>query len=533
MNVLRKKPKPPATHSHHDEYASISLASSALQSPLARIENTSGGWQKKAWDFYDVVPETRLVVGYRAAALSKVKLKIGLITPDGIEDVDSEQSQAMLDTLFGGVVHHGECLARYAQHLTIVGETFTFVVKRDGKEEWLIVPPDQVDTTQSTVSFQDPVTGIKETHDPKKLFSFRLWDPHPHKFWEADSPTRGGISTLDNIMHLTASIKATAVSRLVGRGILPWPLEAKLPDTTSTQKNSQAENGLQKQLYDAMTAAIRDPGSAAAAAPIISWMPGEMIQYLKDKPIDFSTVFDEHVAELRDTEIRRYAAGQPLPSEMVTGIGGVSHWTAWHVAEEDLKFDIAPLASTICSALSLRVVQPLMGEMFVVLPDFNELVTRPNRTPEAIQMFEKGIISRGEAREAAGYPADDVESDEVDQEASAESEAPIAVESDRMDPPAELERGTPESFAAEVITRDVLDTAGRWLKTHCGRENRRRLVDVAPSDTHLHVTPDLNAVLYAAGRAREKYAGAVPCDVLDACISTVEGMYEASDSGVL
>lgn len=500
---------------------------------MARMENSAGGWQKKAWEFYDVVPEMRLVVQYRAAALSKVKLKIGLITPDGIEDVDNEQSQAMLATLFGGVVHHGPCMSRMAQHLTIVGETYAFVAKRGGVEEWMIVPPDQVEAKRDKVTVTNPLTGMPEDFDPTKIFNFRLWDPHPHQFWEADSPTRGGISTLDNIMHLTASIKATAVSRLVGRGILPWPLEAKLPDTTSTQKNSQAENGLQKQLYDAMTAAIRDPGSAAAAAPIISWMPGEMIQYLKDKPIDFSTVFDEHVAELRDKEIRRYAAGQPMPSEMVTGLGDANHWTAWHLSEEDLKFDIGPLAELMCAALSLRVVQPLMGDMFVVVPDFNELTSRPNKTPEAIEMFDKGIISRGEAREAAGYPADDVESDEVDQEASAEAEAPIAVESDRMDPPAELERGERESFAAEVITRDVLDTAGRWLKTHCGRENRRRLVDVAPSDTHRHVKPNLDAVLYAGARAREKYAGAVPCDVLDACISTVEGMYEASDSGVL
>lgn len=510
MDALRKKkPKPPRVHSSGSQYASISLASASLSSPLAQVAGGGNSWQKKAWEFYDVVPEMRLVVSYRSSALSKIKLQIARVTPDGNELQTDDRSLAMLETLFGGICYHSSALSRYAQHLTIVGETYTFVVKgEDGKDEWLIVPADQVNFNRKTLRFTHPITGVDATYNVEDIYNFRLWQPHPHKFWEADSPTRGGISSLDKIMNLDASIRTAAISRIVGAGVWFLPLELNLPTPTVTGSDVTAEDQFKNDIHAAMAAAKRDPNSAAQHSPTIVWGSGDVIDKIKD-PIRFWSDLDENAADLRDTEIRRYATGQPLPTEMVTGIGKVNHWTGWQLSEEDLKFDISPLAQTICDALTERVVRPVMGPDFVVQPDFTDLVSRPDRTPEAIELRAAGVISLNEVREAAGYEHVDG-GDDIGGMASTNTSDPVRVGSQRT-VPAQLDRNQdPAQFAvADLLARDLVYTAGQWLATHSGRSNRAEIEAVDALDRHVTFAADASVLEEAVKRVKPKYEGSV------------------------
>lgn len=519
-NLFRWRSKPTVR-----TFASMSLASGpiTMQTPV-----TSTNWQEKAWRFYDVVPEMRLVVGYRAAALSKVKLKIGKVDGPEPDIVDTPQTRAVTDAvtsgeflelLFGGVAKHSEAMSRIAQHLTIVGETYNVVIDDGDGDEWLILPPDHVDSSQlyiadgvrkGYVRIKHPLTGVDVRIDARsaEFNIMRLWNPHPHNFWDADSPTRGAISTLDKIQHMDAAVKAAARSRMTGGGLLFLPQEMALPRPSSTENNLSPEEEFQKNLYKAISTAIQNPESAEAAAPIISWVPGDVIDKIPKEPITFWSEFDKAIKDLRDTEIRRYAAGQPMPTEMITGVGEVNHWTGWHLSEEDLKFDIAPLAELICDHLTIHVVQPLLGVGWAVIPDFSELVTRPNRTPEAIDLKREGIISVGEARIAAGYP------EEIPPDMN--SEQTIRVESERpsgtvdVAPPSRPELTESSEFsAAELLVKDLLATAGQWILTHSGRENRQALGDVAAHSRHVMFRQsDGKAWEKAIATVREKYG---PC----------------------
>jgi len=525
-NVWKKKPKPPRMHSSTSQFASLSLASASLSSPLSQVAGGGMGWQKKAWEFYDVVPEMRLVVSYRASALSKVKLQIAELTPDGPELVTDGRSQAMLETLFGGIAHHGSSLARYAQHLTVPGETYTFVVKTDGVEEWLIVPPDHVNFSRKTLRFTHPITGEDKTYNTEDLYNFRLWQPHPHKFWEADSPTRGGISSLDKIQAIDASIKSTALSRLVGAGLYPMPLEASLPGPSADPDGISPEDSFQKTFHEVVSAARTDPNSAAASVPFFVWMPADAIAALKDKPISFWSDFDDNAADLRDTEIRRYATGQPLPTEMVTGVGDVNHWTGWQLSEEDLKFDIAPLAETICEALTLRVIQPVMGKDFIVQPDFSDLVTRPNRTPETLEIFNAGAASVNELREAAGlHPLDG--GDTVGSLSAASPTDSIQVPSERA-APAQIDRAQdPANFAAaDILARDLIYASAQWLLTHSGRANRGYLSSVEPLRRHVSFSMGRDVLGEIVEKVKPKYVGVIDDVLFDQVRGFVDDIFE-------
>lgn len=522
LKRLRKKMQGRRTHVGRSEYASMSLSSMSVSSPLAST-GSGLGWVKKAWDFYDVVPEMRLVVDYRAAALSKVKIRVGVMTEDGPEVITDSRSELILDQLFGGQMYHSEGMSRYAQHLTIIGDTYTFVVNNNGQDQWLIVPADHVNFTASRVSFTNPMDGVNVEYDTASIYNHRLWQAHPHNAWEADCPTRGAISTLDTIHHMNASIRSMAKSRLIGAGILPIPLEANLPQPTGDDANLSPLDGFTKLLGQVASRAIQNPNDASAHVPILLGMPAEAIKSLMQKPISFWSEFDENVADLRDTEIRRYAAGQPLPTEMITGYQDVNHWTGWHLSEEDLKFDIAPLTETILDALTVRIVQPLHGPKFVLIPDYSDIVTRPNRLPEAIELHAAGVLTNDEVREIAGFPPLD---DSLARDAKQKQDDNVMqVPSQRTNPPEELDRTRDQDTqyaVATLVARDLLYTAGQWLLTHSGRGARKEIAAVAAVDRHVQFAADSGVHAEAVTRVRPKYDGVVD-DALFGKVSSYVG----------
>lgn len=289
----------------------------------------------------------------------------------------------------------------------------------------------------------------------------------------------------------------------------PCPLEASIPAPTTDPDGMSPQDSFQKTFHEVVSAARSNPNSAAAAVPFFVWMPADAIAALKDKPISFWSDFDDNASELRDTEIRRYATGQPLPTEMVTGVGDVNHWTGWQLSEEDLKFDIAPLAETICQALTLRVVQPVMGQSFIVEPNFSDLVTRPNRTPETLEIFNAGAASVNELREAAGlHPIDG--GDSVGSMSTASPTDSIQVPSERTQP-AQIDRAQdPANFGvADVLARDLVFASAQWLLTHSGRANRGVLASVEPIKRHVCFSMGQDVLGEVVEKIKPKYVGVI------------------------
>lgn len=522
LRRLFRRTAKPYVAKYHTKYASMNLASAPIDG-MTQPPSSSSDWQKKVWQFYEVVPEVQFVVEYRSAALSKVGLQLAVATPDGkTEPFDGPQATEILDRILGGPAHHADSLMRYAQHLTLVGETYTVVIdpEGDGNEEWLILPPDHIDFTKlyttkvngrveqrGTVTITHPLTGKSMEFDPNsgRLTNFRMWNPHPHYFWEANSTHRGAVSTLEKIQNLDGAINSAAISRLTGGGVWFLPQELRQSQKVNTKNGAKEEEEFDQTLYKAVTESIKNPRSASRVAPIISWVPGDLLEKIRE-PFKFWSDFDKSVKELRDVEIRRYATGQPIPTEMVTGLGDVNHWTGWHLSEEDLKFDIAPLAQMICDTLTVQIIQPLLGNTGLLLvPDFSELATRPNRAPEALEFYKEGAISRSEVRVAGGWPSD-FPADEQPELGTEEGTS----ESSRNEPPDRPDSPEEAQFAvADLLCRDIVGTAGQWILTHSGRDKRTHLSAISPGLRHVTFGAGREVLDEVVTRVRPKYEGSV------------------------
>lgn len=539
---FRRPSTPPAIQLISPEvhtYASLSMASI---SDIRVQRQDPGIWLKKAWDFYDTVPEMRLVVSYRSAALSRVKLEIGRRVDDEVETVTDARSQAALDVLFGGYNYHSTGMARLAELFTVAGEAYLLIMDNPqgiDTDEWLIVPADHVDTAQlrlrdghvlGQVQVTHPLTGQPTTLrvGVDKFNLIRAWQPHPHQFWEADSPTRGAIATLENIKWLNASIRSAAQSRVVGGGILPWPSELRQEATVKGMPD-----GLTQRLYEAMTAARARPDAPEASAPIVAHMPADIIPKLVKQPISFWSDYDEQVMELRDAEIRRYAAGQPLPTEKITGWGQLNHWSGWQLSEEDLKFDIQPLANLICGVLTTHIIRPILGPEYFAIANFADLLTRPDRTEEAIKLEKQDIITKPEAREASGFPHDFPEGEEPTPTPTGPDDDEIPDEPTGNNPPQRpqaSDNGTEDMTryaVADVIARDLIACAGQWVTTHSGRENRRFLQDLPILERHLRFAAGPDAVADVQARVAAKYTDVITDGEFEHLVTYVSGLFAA------
>lgn len=463
-------------------------------------------WQSKAWDYYEVVPEVRQVVGTRADAIAKVIIRVGQMGEDGKPEViNTPETEEFLDWLYGGREHHGTHLKLLTQQLTVPGESYLVIVdgQRDAfgqetsKTQWFTLAPDSIDTAHMAgqtgyVTIKNSETGLDQrfylSGDPNSpgVRVIRIWIPHPRRQWEADSPMRGALAILSTISYLNASIKSAAKSRLIGGGIYPIPLELQLPQPTVNDPDGlTAVDKFRNDLYEAAATAVSDPESASAQLPILVHGPAEAIKVMPSKPIDFGTTFDERLPELLDKALYRFAQGMPMPTGKIDASeSNQNHWNKSQDKEEQLQVDIMPLTDLELGALTSHIVQPLLGDDKFLIADYTAIVTPPDRTAQAMELYNAGIIDLKEAREMSGFP------EEFDRELlkqltngpAAEPEPTLKVTSERVTAPERKAEPDPkpDEFSVAVVVdkllvNELLRETGKKMLTSAPRSQRGQI----------------------------------------------------------
>ncbi|MFN2199309.1 MAG: DEAD/DEAH box helicase, partial [Anaerolineales bacterium] len=123
----------------------------------------------------------------------------------------------------------------------------------------------------------------------------------------------------------------------------------------------------------------------------------------------FATPFDESTKDLREEAIRRLALSLDCPPELLLGMGGANHWSAWLVRDEVVQVHVAPRLDLLCDGLShfYRAVKEQQGDPraqdYVLKADVSHLVQRPNRLADASQLHTAGVLSDAALREAGGF----------------------------------------------------------------------------------------------------------------------------------
>lgn len=402
---------------------STALVASATRYPgkAERIYRPSQDWQAECYRQYSICGEARFSAKFFGNAVSRAVLNAALMQEGTPFEQTSGPAYDALNALFDGPDGQTQMLEAMGQHLTIAGECYLVGRTVDASTDiWEIVSCLEMRVTGNTwqINYGDGRLPVDLTEDDVVI---RIWLPMPSKRIEADSPFRALLPILSEIEWLTRHVFAQISSRLAGAGILLLPQSMSFPppppqDGVEIQSTNDADSFMLT-LADAMLTPIKDPGSPSAIVPIVVTAPDEAID--KAKLLTFWSELDSHSMDLRNEAIRRFALGMDLPPEQVLGMGsnggtgggssnGVSHWGAWQIEESTIKMHVEPMLDVIVNALTMGYLRPLTDDpTAVVIYNTSALRLRPDRSKEAFELYDRGLITAEALRRENGFDEDD------------------------------------------------------------------------------------------------------------------------------
>lgn len=401
-----------------------SLGQASRKVSESRTFQESREWQKILWDMYDRVPEYRFAVNWVGNLLSKAKLEV---RKNGEPTTDQSALDA-LASLFGGPDGQPEMLRQLGINFTVAGEAWVIGTPTRDEDDWDVVAATEVQAQGQGVG--RTITVDNEEVSPDAL-CLRQWKPHPRKKVAPDSPSRAVINVLAEIVKLEEHVDAQLASRLASAGILFVPEEMELPSIPVSSNDPDDPDGMQSQqvldgaealtqrLINIASLAIGDRSSAAALVPLVITAPGEFLE--KVQHLTFWSGLDEHAKELREEAIRRLANGMDMPPEVLLGTADVNHWGAWQIEEASIKAHTEPLLNVILSGLTTGYLRPFLETEgvedfadYTIEADTSEMRLRPNRSKEAMELYDRGELTGVALRRENGFdPSDAPDQDEL------------------------------------------------------------------------------------------------------------------------
>lgn len=307
-----------------------------------RTEVKRADWQEEAWDLYDMVGELRFLTTTVAGRLGQAHLYVGKQGEKGEERperIEDPEINDLLLSIGGSRSGQSQILTRLAINLTVPGEGWLAGIpasdsfgNRPAAEdvdpmslEWTMLSVSEVSSKAGSDEVTLNLDGTNVDFDPSDIFLIRVWNPHPRKSWEADSPTRAAIPILKELVGLTMHISAQVDSRLAGAGLLIVPQSAQRAVRAAAGIDEDDDQDVfTEAMLDAMMTPIGDRSSASAVVPLVVTVPDDSAD--KFQHISFSTNLDAEARNLRDESIRRMAMSLDAPPELLLGTSGMNHW---------------------------------------------------------------------------------------------------------------------------------------------------------------------------------------------------------------
>ncbi|MBC9729276.1 hypothetical protein [Streptomyces sp. TRM68367] len=472
------------------------------------------GWQEEAWRFFDATPEVRFAATWIGNAMSGATLFAGRRAEDGtIERApDDHLAAELVQRIATGPDGQSQILGDFGPHLVVPGEGWIVIrptLDAAGLvtgEEWRVLSTSEVRSGNGEMTAEIDGEQIKipeydpDNPDDTAPVAIRVWQPHPRRHIEADSPIRSSLVLLEELQLLNAAVAAIARSRLTGRGVLLVPKGVRFPTQPG---QSDAQDDLIEVFMQVAETAIREPTSAAATVPIILEVPAEAIGDIR--LVTFDSDFDEIAIKLREEAIRRFANGLEIPAEILLGLSDANHWSAWAISAEAVRLGVEPRLALIAHALTTQWLRPLLEDQnvedageWLVWYDTSQLRAQANRAATALEAFKEGLISAAAARRETGFDEADAptpsETRERDRQSGDDEEAPSNV----TNLPVSETTSIPDTLAAAAIPSPgvlaavdgviwaALQAAGERLrnKPACPRSERARAREIVPAELH-------------------------------------------------
>lgn len=383
---------------------------------------------------YDGLGEFRQGVTWKSNIVSRARL-FAAYAPDRPGDepqpipADAEDPATdIVQRIAGGIGGQSELLRTMTVHLDVPGEGWFVAEAPDIEEQelaWTVYAADEVrrEKRGRTVEYFIRTGSSQWRSLPESAVPVRVWRPHDRHHWQADSSARAALPIMRRLELLNRHVDAQATSRLAMNGVywiaseISFPPNSRYPDADDPFIAEFMDNGI---------TAIKTPGSAAASFPIVNRAP---FQYIKEgiRYDTFSSPFDQKVLELREFEVRRLATAMDVPPEVLLGMAGLSHWSAWQVEESALKTTVTSTLELICWALTKSYLRPALdatnarrpfdrsdderAPRRIVWYDTSELSVRPDRSQDAITLARHLMLNNDALMRETGFDNADLLSD--------------------------------------------------------------------------------------------------------------------------
>lgn len=401
------------------EANALTAAAAPVSSPRSELIRTTETWQEEVWAFHDTLGEFRYATDWESKRLSRVRLYAAKLEPGADEPVRAKAGMAVdLMTAFaGGPAGQAQIMGGLATQLRVPGEGYLIVEDVNGIEKWSVRSLDEVRAARNRFEVMDensPRTGNNwRPLADNSMTPIRVWRPSQRYHHLADSPTRAARSTMRELELVNRHIIAQYLSRLASAGVVMFPQEVTFP---TKEEFADAPDPFVAEWIEIAAEAIRTPGTAAGVVPLPIKVPAEYVD--KIKHLDFTLKIDEKIIEKRDSAIKRLASQLNVPAEVLLGMGDLNHWNAWISDETSLKVDVAPDAELICQAITTGYLQPRLKAshvedwaQWVVWYDMSELTLRPDRSENALQLYDRMEIDGAALRRETGFDESDAPTD--------------------------------------------------------------------------------------------------------------------------
>lgn len=437
MSAPRRKAAQPRSVATPAGKVGKALTAAARRVYPRKMKRANSGmqWDAEAWLYYNTCGELHYLASTVANAMSMVELYIAKRTTDGWERVEDENDPAVvaLDALAGdSPTGQAELIRRFGLNLFVAGDSFLVghphedAMEPDGPPEpryidptlppelqgpdlgslcWKVYSAFEVKSDAGKVK----IRGVEYAEDDCVIV--RVWRAHPMDGNFADSPVRASLHLLRELEALTKYVSAQMDSRFVGSGIV-WMPESALAVSGGALEDDQDSETFLETVVKVASIAIKDRDSAESMVPIFATLPDDISW--RPEHMSWASPLDNMTKELRDEAIRRLALSLDAPAEVLLGMGDSSHWASWQVQEDFVKSHILPVIGLIRDALVREYLRPVLeangilnATDYTIEADASALTLRPNRSAEALSLYDKDLITAASAREAMGFGEED------------------------------------------------------------------------------------------------------------------------------
>lgn len=378
-------------------------------------------WQAEAWRLYDITGQVRFVANWVGNCISRCILRVHTVDEQG--NVGAPVDDPDIAQLGSGPLGVGDSRAEALRlcgiDLFVPGECFLIAEAEggpDGSDLWWVVTANQIKRLGDVITIQrSPLHGGGTfTYRDGIDLILRCWTPHPNDTNEPDSSVRSAIPDLRKMEAIRKREFAELDSRLSGAGVMFVPDTMDLP---RDEEDPEGPDGFAALLMRTMATSLRDRSSAAAMVPIV--VQGNATDVDKIKHLTFWSALSEQLSGMWQSTLVSLAEDLDVPPEVMTGLGGSNHWSAWAVSDAAVTEQIKPVASRIASALTIGYLWPALEALgvdnvtsYTYQFDTALLTTRPNRSADAMTYHTAGLISDDTARTAGAWTDDDAPSPE-------------------------------------------------------------------------------------------------------------------------